>query len=480
MIMKKLLLVLFCALFGFSCAGGGILLAQDLPSMVENDGEGISASLNDEIEAQASGYWSSYYAGSFADGSGTSSDPYLIETAAQLARVAYLSNSSSNYSSYRTDYFELVADIDLSDHYWVPIGRNYSFNGHFNGNYHTISGMTCYVSSSSSSYYTNVADASNGLCAGLFGTLGGSAYVANFALNDVVITTGTSSLNSATFKIGAVAAAVLGTSSSSNVTIFQVNVFGSITDSFSGGGNEERIGGIVGYARNVAIAYCQSYVTISTSSSRGSNSSDSWAWCVGGIVGALEYSGTYVYSCAFLGYINSYLVAGGGIAGVVNDQAKIRCCYAVRGQYYTSSASNYFYLGTRDCGGIVGSLHSNASIVSCWASVDPRHRGSYEYFEGGLAGSISGGGNIYCSMWNSYFITSSYASADSGTRYGITSYSSSNSSYFRRSSSFTTYMRSGSYGENWMSSAWTITSSSSSYGHLNYGFPHITYTRVQN
>lgn len=88
----------------------------------------------------ATGLWTDYKASSFAGGSGTSSSPYQISNAAQLAYMAYLVNSNTTY---RNKYYQLTADIDLSAHYWYPIGKeNYSFNGMFDGQYHTISNMT--------------------------------------------------------------------------------------------------------------------------------------------------------------------------------------------------------------------------------------------------------------------------------------------------------------------------------------------------
>lgn len=88
----------------------------------------------------ATGLWTDYKASSFAGGSGTSSSPYQISNAAQLAYMAYLVNSNTTY---RNKYYQLTADIDLSAHYWYPIGKeSYSFNGTFDGQYHTISNMT--------------------------------------------------------------------------------------------------------------------------------------------------------------------------------------------------------------------------------------------------------------------------------------------------------------------------------------------------
>lgn len=68
-------------------------------------------------------------------GSGTQSDPYIIETAQDLAAV------DKNLKA----YYELAADIDLSSYdNWSPIGIGSSsaiFEGHFDGRGHTITNL---------------------------------------------------------------------------------------------------------------------------------------------------------------------------------------------------------------------------------------------------------------------------------------------------------------------------------------------------
>ena len=86
-----------------------------------------------EVKADGpDGIWSDYAASSFAGGSGTSADPYLIETAGQLVYMAQQTSTSK--------YYKLMADIDLAAHEWVT----YSWHrtNTLDGNDHTISNMT--------------------------------------------------------------------------------------------------------------------------------------------------------------------------------------------------------------------------------------------------------------------------------------------------------------------------------------------------
>ncbi len=80
---------------------------------------------------------SQYVASSYASGSGTQSDPYIIKTAGQLGKLSL--DSQSSY--FNGTYFKLGANIDLGTHRWEPIGDIYEFKGIFDGNMCTISNM---------------------------------------------------------------------------------------------------------------------------------------------------------------------------------------------------------------------------------------------------------------------------------------------------------------------------------------------------
>ena len=92
------------------------------------------------------------------NGSGTSSDPYIIESAENLAFLAYMVNKGYDTKDL---YFRLITDIDLAgnmNNYWEPIGlgnrwpdedgcdrgiveSGTSFRGHFDGGGHGISNI---------------------------------------------------------------------------------------------------------------------------------------------------------------------------------------------------------------------------------------------------------------------------------------------------------------------------------------------------
>ena len=63
---------------------------------------------------------------------------YTISTASELAWVAKLINEEPSVSN---RMFILSDNIDLSAHFWVPIGASTYFNNTFDGNGYTISNL---------------------------------------------------------------------------------------------------------------------------------------------------------------------------------------------------------------------------------------------------------------------------------------------------------------------------------------------------
>ncbi len=80
---------------------------------------------------------------SYWEGEGTVDSPYIIKTAGDLAAMATFYNNGEARSG-TIYYFSLQNDIDLIGKTWEPIGTSSNrFKGVFDGNNHTISGLTC-------------------------------------------------------------------------------------------------------------------------------------------------------------------------------------------------------------------------------------------------------------------------------------------------------------------------------------------------
>ena len=174
-------------------------------------GSSGSASSEDALDKDCVGEpgkpWDGTTAKEFACGSGTKLSPYIILTAEQLAKLAFI--VGANEKEYEGKYYKLAADIKLNEgkviddkgalvadsaklHKWTPIGNSsVAFTGNFDGNGHTVSGMFINTTSSHNGLFGNssgtvqnvtVADSwvTGGECtAGVIGSNGGSVVNAN-------------------------------------------------------------------------------------------------------------------------------------------------------------------------------------------------------------------------------------------------------------------------------------------------------------
>jgi len=178
---------------------------------------------------------------------------------------------------------ELLADIDMSGIDWsVNIGDdcNYTFDGTFDGNGHTISNLSS----------TETAQKADGyVCTGLFGAIYGSAVIKDLTLTNVSISAGAYTGNNVS--------ALVGFAYNATGTISNVNVTGSIN-----GADISGVGAIVGYVYGgkLTIENCTAEVDVNG------------AAFVGGIVG---YGGNAkVANCTVN---NSTITAKDCVAGVM-------------------------------------------------------------------------------------------------------------------------------------------------------------------
>lgn len=128
------------------------------------------------------------------DGDGSLDDPYLIKDKWDLCRLFYQVNggydSNQDGNHFNEKYFRLENDIDLGGRYWYPIGVKETayFGGFFNGNNHTIEGMTINVG--------DYSDANASFAYGLFGYMKGVVY--NLKMTDAYISISQNAENAAT------------------------------------------------------------------------------------------------------------------------------------------------------------------------------------------------------------------------------------------------------------------------------------------
>lgn len=196
-------------------------------------------------------------------GSGTAEDPYQISTKAELEQMRSLVNSDFFNKSYGHAHYIQMADIDLKNDSWVPIGIGYDKDGEFNADkvfYGTYNGNGKYIKN------LNVDDTA--IEAGVFGYVDGaeSAKISNLVIYGTV--SSTSALHG-----GAVAGKL-----TNNATIDGCGFVGSVNLSPDSNGTISA-GGIVGIITNGGtITNCYHNGTVSSTKNAG------------GILGTAEFT----------------------------------------------------------------------------------------------------------------------------------------------------------------------------------------------
>lgn len=331
------------------------------------------------------GVWTDeeFVAESFAGGSGTKDDPYKIETAGQLAKLAADINSGVEDKNHSKEYFILTKDIDLSAHKWEPIGyaagdHAKKFVGYFDGDNKTITGL--YVKEER-------ALEDNNYSAGLFGSIGGGM------IKNLIIENGyVEAVKKAGILIGDATI-----SYGSNKNIVNCKVSGTVK------GTEKQTGGMVGYNSYGSYENCIADVNIIGAGIAGgfigedflgtyknceAKGNVSGSWSVGGFAGILFYQ-SQAEKCASYGKVEAIDWNVGGFAGYVESKVQIKNCVAF------SDVTSAVTGGEPKTGGFAGT-NDNSTISNSHAA-GKITASSSEYVAGGLIGVDASGIYSDCS-----------------------------------------------------------------------------------
>ena len=279
----------------------------------------------------------------YAGGSGTSEDPYLIASAAQLAFMAQEANKEgSEYQWAETrKYFKLTANINLKGHEWTPIGsESLRFAGSFDGDGHVIVNL-------------NVKGA--GRFAGLFGWIRNGATVKNLVIRNASVSAVAPDSESAATQNTEAYSGIVAAYCAGGCTISNCKVDGTVTSDYCAGG-------IVGYSANDsapyndgAITYCTADVVCSVSGSKSAS------YC-GGIAG---HSCVKMYGCTVRGKIDGPCDVG-GLVGWLGAGGSFD--YPFSYVYADVGISKVELTNlSPSIGGLVGSAYSSGSkIFNCY------------------------------------------------------------------------------------------------------------------
>ena len=322
-----------------------------------------------------SGEWTSYT--SAFSGSGIESDPYEITSAENLAYLASQVNSGTTYSG---SFFRQTANIDLSAHYWVPIGTDSTniFRGTYDGDGHTISNMT-----TSEVQYS-----------GLFG------YVRSATIQNLGIENSTISASSSTAYAGGIAGYA------NSTTISNCYNTGSVTASSTS--STAFAGGIAGYANLKTIINCYNSGSISATST--ASAGIIIYVNAGGIVGHASLTIRNCYNSGSVSATSSHVKPrAGGIAGYAS--ATIRNCYNSGSVSVTDSSF-------ANVGGLVG--NSSAKISYSYNSGSVSATSSSSAFVGGMMGCSAQSESTIRNCYNTGSVIAASTTVGAG---GISGYS---------------------------------------------------------
>lgn len=224
------------------------------------------------------------------NGSGTSSDPYLVSSASELYNIM-------THSSYWSSYIKLTNHIDMSGYSnCPPIGRidSIPFTGNFNGNGFVVYNCTVTNTSATGNNYL-----------GFFGYTSG-AVIKNFRLKNISVTGQTTS-------------------------------------------GENRLGGLIGHATNTELERCG----IISGSITGLGPSNICEY-IGGLIGFAQYTGGLrtVFECFANATVSSASnvndAASGGLIGRTSEYIIDNCYSGGSVSFLNATTSTY------RAGGIIG------------------------------------------------------------------------------------------------------------------------------
>lgn len=242
-----------------------------------------------------------FYAKTYAGGTGTKEDPYIISTDLELAKLANDVNKGSSMAMKSGEYFKLTKDIDLKHGIWTPIGSTKCikkapdryFAGIFDGDGHAIRNMHIEWDNETGK------EASWGLFTRLYGNpkndkspkLEEYATVTNLVIENALVEKkkGYIPQGTSVIKIGMVASDLTQFAEISNIIIRN----SKITDNgekYAYKGNF-RVGGIVGYVDNQKNHFRIFNISADTEMSMHKDNSSFGGQMT--IAGGIGYSSTY-------------------------------------------------------------------------------------------------------------------------------------------------------------------------------------------
>lgn len=267
-------------------------------------------------------------------GAGSEADPYLIESAAQLAGLAYnINNANKVPYDYKGKYFKLMKNIDLASKPWTPIGNEVNFpHMRLDGNGKSIINLKVDVS---------------GKYGGLFYWLSGTSSTEKSVVRNLTI-------RNAEVKSGGRDAGVI-VGFTSFTDIIDCRIDGAVTSAYCAGG-------IVG-SGDPSIINCRADVNVTVNAP--ASTSRTISVTAGGLIGDISFNNDHnntITNCTVRGTVT---INSQDLAESVND----------------------FHIG-----GVAGFAFAN--FIDCTSYADINSTSENEVRIGGLIGTVGSGSEI--------------------------------------------------------------------------------------
>lgn len=366
--MKKKISLIFVSIFlmlGIVCGAlvfnADTLFLQTSTEEVEEADE----EKDEQTRIQASGNWVDYWSGSNRaqlnwTGSGSSTRIHIYNAVDLMDFMCQVNDTATTWWTkvgdgvlIREATVLLESDIDLSAHYWTPIGNgNGQFKGTFDGQGHTISGLTIYKTSSEIMNSIAAYDGKYGI--GLFGV------VNNATITDFTLQGGEFYINTNSASIKVRMGGVVGmTIDSASVTISSVTNNMTRVELAYTNAKDSYIGGIVGLSYGGEINNCFNFSKVYGRSNT----------TIGGIAGALLGDG-YFTSCGNFGEVEGWLTSAsstifdgfGGIVGFVGTSLCMLEDCVNYGYIHATSSTSY---QSMNVGGVIGCGAYGVGVNRC-------------------------------------------------------------------------------------------------------------------
>lgn len=278
--------------------------------------------------------WDGTSAEPITKGSGSKSDPYLIESAAQLAGLAYnINNANKVPYDYKGKYFKLMKNIDLASKLWTPIGNEVNFpHLRLDGNGKSIINLKVDVS---------------GKYGGLFYWLSGTSSTEKSVVRNLTI-------RNADVKTGDRDTGVI-VGFTSFTDIIDCRIDGAVTSAYCAGG-------IVG-SGDPSIINCRADVNVTVNAP--ASTSRTISVTAGGLIGDISFNNDHnntITNCTVRGTVT------------INSQD-------------LSESVNDFHIG-----GVAGFAFAN--VIDCTSYADINSTSENEVRVGGLIGTVGSGSEI--------------------------------------------------------------------------------------